>query len=97
MDIGPLPASGGIRELEMTSLPHPGDSSFATLLRSAVNEVNQLQQMADDAARDFASGKATSIHDTMIALEKADLSFRLLTQVRNKAVEAYQEIMRMPI
>jgi flagellar hook-basal body complex protein FliE len=59
--------------------------------------VNQTQQEAEKAARAFALGETQSIHDTMITLERADLSLRLLTQIRNKAVEAYQEMMRMQI
>ena len=45
----------------------------------------------------MATGRSHNIHETMIALDKADVSFRMLTKVRNKAVEAYQEIMRMQI
>jgi flagellar hook-basal body complex protein FliE len=70
---------------------------FANVLQTAVENVNRLQHEAGDAARAFSVGQASSIHDTMIAMEKADISLRLLTQVRNKAVEAYQEIMRMQI
>ena len=66
-------------------------------VQSSFNEVNQAQQTADSARRDFAVGEARSVHDTMITLEKADLSLRLLMQVRNKVVEAYQEVMRMPL
>ncbi len=56
-----------------------------------------LEQLGDAAARAFALGQAPSVHDTMIAMEKADLSLRLTTKVRNKVVEAYQEIMRMQV
>lgn len=71
--------------------------SFGTLLQQAVDRVNGLQQNADAAARSFALGQAPSVHDTMIAMEKADVSLRLTTKVRNKVVEAYQEIMRMQV
>jgi flagellar hook-basal body complex protein FliE len=70
---------------------------FAEVLQGAVETVNALQQEADTAARDFAVGQAQSLHETMIALEKADISLRLLIQVRNKAIDAYQEVMRMQI
>jgi len=71
--------------------------SFGTLLQQAVDRVNGTQYDADAAARAFALGQAPSVHDTMIAMEKADLSLRLTTKVRNKVVEAYQEIMRMQV
>jgi flagellar hook-basal body complex protein FliE len=59
--------------------------------------VNRLQQEAETAVQQYTVGQAQNLHDTMIAVEKADISLRLLMQVRNKAVEAYQEIMRLQI
>ena len=76
----------------------PGQSgSFATLLQHSLERVNGLQHEADAAARAFALGQAPSVHDTMIAMEKADIALRLTTKVRNKVVEAYQDIMRMQV
>lgn len=72
----------------------PG-ASFVDMLRSEVRDVNALQVTADRQAEAVVTGASADIHGTMIALAKADLSFRLLTQVRNRALEAYQEIMRM--
>jgi flagellar hook-basal body complex protein FliE len=75
-----------------------GDAkSFGQVLEDSLTQVNSLQQQADVAITDLASGGPTTLHDTMIALEKADLSFRLMMQVRNKIVEAYQEIVRMQV
>lgn len=74
-----------------------GTKSFGALLEDSLTQVNSLQQQADVAITDLASGGPTTLHDTMIALEKADLSFRLMMQVRNKIVEAYQEIVRMQV
>lgn len=71
--------------------------SFGEVLKDSLEKVNQLQNEADRAITDLASGGPTSLHDTMIALEKADLSFRLMMQVRNKIVEAYQEVVRMQV
>lgn len=79
------------------SVPLSQAPSFAQLLQGAVEAVDETQHNANTAARDFAIGEAQSLHDTMITVEKADISLRLLTQVRNKAVEAYQEIMRMQV
>jgi flagellar hook-basal body complex protein FliE len=71
--------------------------SFAAVLKSSLTEVNQMQQQADAAITALASGEKASLHDTMIAMEQADVSFRLMMQVRNKIVEAYQEILRMQV
>ena len=100
MDMVPIASIGRPRQLEsVPSLPElPGHSgSFTTLLQQSLERVNGLQHEADTAARAFALGQAPSVHDTMIAMEKADLSLRLTTKVRNKVVEAYQEIMRMQV
>jgi flagellar hook-basal body complex protein FliE len=70
-------------------------ASFGAMLQSALQEVGDLQAQADRAARDLASGRKVDIHQTMIGMEKADLSFQLLMQVRNKLVAAYEEINRM--
>ena len=97
MEITPLHGPGMLPNGILPSGISGVEQGFADLLKEAVNTVSDLQHKADTAARDFAVGDKQGIHDTMIALEKADLSLRLLTQVRNKAVEAYQEIMRMPM
>ncbi len=71
--------------------------SFADTLAESLDKVNNLQKEADKAIEDFAIGKTRNIHETMIAVNKADLAFRLTMQVRNKIVEAYQEVMRMQV
>ena len=60
-----------------------------------LDEVNELRADADAAVQDFAAGRQRDIHQTMIALEKADVAFQLLMQVRNKIISAYETIMRM--
>ena len=74
-----------------------GGGSFAAALKSSLTEVNRMQQQADDAISALATGDKVSMHDAMIAMEQADVSFRLMMQVRNKIVEAYQEILRMQV
>ncbi|RMF89197.1 MAG: flagellar hook-basal body complex protein FliE [Nitrospinota bacterium] len=71
--------------------------SFLSFLQDALTETNRLQHEAEQATRDFVLGQAESVHATMLALEKADIALRFITQVRNKVVEAYQEIMRMQV
>ena|SRR5512147_450396 len=71
--------------------------SFASVLKKSLTEVNEMQQKADAQITALATGDKASLHDTMIAMEQADVSFRLMMQVRNKIVEAYQEILRMQV
>ena len=71
--------------------------SFADTLAQSLDKVNTLQKEADVAIKDFITGDTQNIHETMLAVGKADLAFRLTMQVRNKMVEAYQEVMRMQV
>lgn len=77
--------------------PSAEKKSFVDTLQEAVNQVNQLQVTADRKMEDLATGKAKSIPDVMIAAEKADIALKLMVQVRNKVIEAYQEIMKMQV
>lgn len=68
--------------------------SFGEFLKESLETVNRLQKEADQAVRDLALGRGQNLHQAMIAMEKAEVSFRLMMQVRNKIVAAYEEIMR---
>jgi flagellar hook-basal body complex protein FliE len=89
----------------LTSMPSPlkveeasdNNDSFGGFLMSAINGINQAQNDADHAIQELATGKEQDIHQTMIAIEKAEVSFQLMMQVRNKIVAAYETIMRMQI
>jgi flagellar hook-basal body complex protein FliE len=72
-----------------------GSASFADELKSKLGEVNQLQNDADKAMQQGAIKGATNIHETMIQLAQADMGLLLLAKVRNKALDAYHEMMRM--
>lgn len=74
---------------------NPGAESFTDQLMSKVAEVDQMQQGAEQAMAEGALKGATNIHETMIRLEEADCGLRLLTKIRNKAIDAYHEMMRM--
>lgn len=71
-------------------------ASFADLLKSALAEVNKLQQEADEASLRLATGEA-ELHQVMIAAEKASISLQLTLAIRNKLLDAYHEIMRMQL
>ncbi len=70
-------------------------SSFGDALAEFVNKVDEVQRTAQQQSIDFAEGRTDDIHGTMIALQRADISLRLLGSVRNRALEAYREVMRM--
>lgn len=87
------------------SIPNPraeatgsaGGKSFADTLKDAVNNVNSMQQEADVKAQQLATGKNKDIADVMLTAERADIALKLMVQVRNKIIEAYQEIMKMQV
>ena len=72
-----------------------GSGDFADSLKASIGAVDKLQHQADQAMQEGAVSGATRIDETMIKLEEADISLRMLLRVRNKALEAYQEMMRM--
>ena len=71
--------------------------SFASYLGEMVGKVNTAQLESDKAVQELATGEARGLHEVMIAMEKSSISFQFMSQVRNKVVEAYQEVMRMPV
>jgi flagellar hook-basal body complex protein FliE len=79
---------------EERSEVHDPISNFKKILGQSIGEVNGLLQEANQSVQEMAAGKI-DIHQAMTALEQANLSFRLMVQVRNKMISAYEEIMRM--
>jgi len=71
--------------------------SFADTLNDAIGEVNKLQKTADVKMQQLATGENKNIPEVMISVEKADIALRLMVQVRNKIIEAYQDIMKMQV
>jgi len=78
----------------MKQIPEKPEKSFGEVLKSSIGKVNQLHKEADQAVQALATGQKTDIHGTMIAIEKASVSFKLMMQVRNKVIDAYNEIKR---
>jgi flagellar hook-basal body complex protein FliE len=87
----PIPSSG----LRQTAIPLPPSGGFGAVLREAVSEVDNLHLDAQYKVSGLVEGNGVDVHDAMIAVEKADLSFQLMLQVRNKVVQAYQQIAGM--
>ncbi|MDI3257222.1 MAG: flagellar hook-basal body complex protein FliE [Kyrpidia sp.] len=74
-----------------------GPGGFAEWFGRALDQVGQLQQQADDVAARFVAGQGPDVHDVMIAAQQAFLALQTVVQIRDRAVEAYQEMMRMQI
>ena len=80
------------------AVPEVAGSSFSDMLGQAINKVNDTQQASSQLANAFEIGKSgVDLTDVMISSQKASVSFQALTQVRNKLVQAYQDIMQMPV
>ena len=90
--IGKLTQSTGLGKAEK-----PASEGFKDALSKTISEVDGLKSDADQAIYDMSLGKGEDIHKVMIAMEKSDVSFQLMLQVRNKAIGAYEEIMRMNV
>ncbi len=73
------------------------DPSFKDLLGRYINEVNRLQDDADSSIQQLVTGEATDLHQVMVAVEEASLSLELTLEIRNKFMEAYQELMRTQV
>jgi len=74
-----------------------GGQSFTDHLKEGIQNVNDLHLKAEKMSTDVATGKSQNLHESMLALTESELSFNFMVQVRNKALEAYQEVMRMPV
>ena len=81
----------------LTRMAEKTAPGFTDMLANALSETNKKQVEADRAIEKLSSGEEKNIHEAMISLEKADISMRMLVQMRNKIVEAYQEMMRMQV
>ncbi len=88
---------GGTKDSLIQKPQSTGEVSFADSLKEAINTVDKLQKSADMQMQNLATGKSQNIHETMIAAEKAELALKLMVQVRNKVIDAYQDIMKMQV
>lgn len=99
--IGGFDSVGGIGRIDKNRSANASDggtgASFGEAIGKALGQVNKLQQQADDTAVQLATGDVEDVHKAMIAMNKARLAFDFTLQVRNKVIEAYQEIMRMQV
>lgn len=73
------------------------NTSFSEVLKDSINKVGELEKEANQQTESLVKMDGQDVHNTMIAVEKADLSFQLMMQIRNKIINAYEEIMRMQV
>ena len=96
MRIAPISVPAPIAPPAVTTAPK-GTEGFGDTLTKAVAAVNDMQQQATDATVALASGKPIDSAQAIVTIEKANVSFQFAVQIRNKLLEAYQEIMRMTV
>lgn len=84
-------------ELPPMGDPNTANKSFGEFLADSVAKVNGLQSDANTAMQRLASGDSKNLHETLLAVERADIALRQMNQVRNKVIDAYKEIMKMQV
>lgn len=77
--------------------PSESGKNFAQLLTESVAQVNEQQVQANQSIGELVAGRTKNIHETMLTIERADTSLKMMMQVRNKILDAYREIMRMQV
>jgi flagellar hook-basal body complex protein FliE len=96
LGLGSLQGGEGMGAINAPGAPAKG-GGFLEALEKSMESVNTDQLQADNSIKDIVAGKSKNIHETMLQLQKADLSLKTMMQVRNKILEAYKEIMRMQV
>ena len=97
MNIESISGQAGLRIENSVVGKKAGSGTFEELLKQGLEKVDQLQKQSENSNILLASGQIDSIHRAMIDAEKANIALQLTVQIRNKIIEAYNEIMRMQI
>ena len=92
---GPVKLPGIALPTGDTTAVQPG--GFGSVFENLVSAVDGKQKEAQAVTRDVLLGKSENLHQSMIAMQEAGVAFQLMVEVRNKVVESYQELMRMPV
>jgi len=96
--VSPLPTTPATGEVQPLAPAQPaGGDSFANMLGRMVADVNAQQNYATQSVNALQSGQNVPLHQAVIAMEEANVSFQLMVEVRNRLLDSYQEIMRMQI
>lgn len=92
-----VPATPGTRPTSPTQEAGQTGATFAKVMDRLLGQVSGPQQEADQAVRDLATGRTDNIHDVMLAVAKADLTFRMILEIRNRLAEGFQEVLRLQV
>jgi len=82
---------------ELQKSTQPVGEAFGAVLKDSIQQVNKMQMDATKAIEGLAEGKVENVHEAMIAMEKASISFNLMVEVKNRLLSAYEEMMRMQV
>ena len=93
--IGPVREGEGLEKIKHAAGPAAGTPSFKETLGSFLNDVNGLQKKADESIRKMAAGEINDVHQVMSSVEEANVAFNMMMEIRNKVMDAYQEVMRI--
>jgi flagellar hook-basal body complex protein FliE len=100
-DLNPIFNAGPPKEIELSPTsqpsvkPKPGATNFNDMFNGFLKDVNEMQLKADQSIQKMVSGEVKDVHQVMLAVGEAKVAFNLLLEIRNKTMEAYQEVMRM--
>ena len=94
---GPGGISSGKSAKSKAVVNDPNAPSFKTTMKSFLKDVNSMQNHADESIEKMVAGEITDVHQVMLAVQEANLSFNLMMEIRSKMMDAYQELMRMQV
>lgn len=95
MELARLKSSGGVGQAESTN---EEGNNFGKVLEDAISEVNELQKDSNESVeKQMLASEGTELHTTMLQIQKAEVSFQTMMQVRNKILKAYEEIVKTPM
>lgn len=97
MQISALSAPVVLTETDNNNRTITGQTGFGEILNKAIDQLNQVQLKSEEAKLKFVTGEIQDIHQVTIAMQEAKIAMSLAVEVRNKVVEAYQEVSRMPL
>ena len=86
-----------IAKLNSQPLEKSDSTKFADTLKGMISQVDELQKASGQSTKDFIAGKNIDLHEVMATGQEAQLSFQFMMEIRNKLLEAYQEVNRMPV
>ncbi len=89
------PINGAVSQAQTPGAKKTDKGDFMEIMKGLTREVDEQLKTADQKVQQFAMGESQDLHEVVVASEKADISLRFLLQVRNKLLEAYQEMMRV--